>query len=303
MSRGRVLSLTLLAAFSCASVQCSDPLDLCAPSEANFGFFSKGDCRITRASFFQGHEWLSWFGNRDLPERERFTDEELEVIAEGNRRVDWPLELLVNLNNGVIAYVLELTAYTERPEVQRFHFLLSDSNDTAQAFAEASAELERLSREAVRLWPTERERALTMIGRANHLLQDSFSPAHAVREPDNAEAPWCVRTIKAYIERKPGFDGPDILYHGAGEEEGATIGHTTPEDSLYRAGRDCHEPRSASEVEACLSEPAQRARLASRNYLSMIHELVRQSEEPTEIDASVQQALAEFMAVDMELCP
>jgi len=293
----------MLVAFSCASVQCNDPLDLCAPTEANFGFFSKGDCRVTRASFFQGHEWLTWFGNRDLSERERFTDSELKIIAEGNRRVDWPLELLVHLNNGVVAYILALTAYTERPEVQRFHFLLSDTNDTPQAFADASEELERLSREAVHLWPSERVRALTLIGRANHLLQDSFSPAHAVREADNADAPWCVRTIKAYIDRKDGFDGPGILYHGVDEHEGATLGHTTPEDSLYREGRDCHEPTAASDVERCLSVPAQRARLASRNYLSMIHELVLQSATLTDIDSSVHDALADFLAEDMELCP
>lgn len=300
---GRSPCLVLLALLLSFSVQCSDPLDLCAPTEANFGFFSKGDCRVTRASFFQGHEWLTWLGNRDLPERERFNDTEVRHIAEGNRRVDWPLELLVHLNNSVVAYLFALTEYIERPEVQRCHFLLSDSNDTPQAFADSVAELERLSIEAVQLWPTERVRALTFIGRANHLLQDSFSAAHAVREPENAAAPWCVRTIKAYIKRKPGFDGPDILYHGAGEDEGASIGHTTPEDSIYREGRDCHEPSGAAEVEACLSPTAQRARLASRNYLGMMHALVGQSASLNDIDSAVHSALNELMTAELDLCP
>jgi len=295
--------LLLLVALAGFSVQCSDPLDLCAPTEANFGFFSKGDCRVTRASFFQGHEWLTWLGNRDLPERERFNDAEVRQIAEGNRRVDWPLELLVHLNNSVVAYLLALTEYIERPQVQRFHFLLDDTNDTQQAFADSAAELERLSVEAVRLWPTERVRSLTQLGRANHLLQDSFSAAHAVREPENAAAPWCVRTIKAYIERKPGFAGPEILYHGADEGEGATLGHTTPEDSIYREGRDCHEPSGAAEVEACLSGTAQRARLASRNYLEIMHGLVGQNASPADVESSVHAALAEFMTVDLSLCP
>ena len=301
---GRAPGLFLLAAFASLSVQCSDPLDLCAPTEANLGFFSKGDCRVTRASFFQGHEWLTWLGNRDLPERERFTDAEARQIAEGNRRVDWPLELLVHLNNSVVAYLFALTEYVERPEVQRCHFLLSDSNDTQEAFADSTAELERLSIEAVRLWPTERVRSLTLLGRANHLLQDSFSAAHAVREPDNAEAPWCVRTIKAYIRRKPGFDGPEILYHGVSEgEEGGTLGHTTPEDSIYREGRDCHEPNGAAEVEKCLSVTAQRARLASRNYLGLMHGLVGQNASQSRVDTLVHDALVDFKNVEMDLCP
>lgn len=300
----RWLRLALVAAFAGGSVQCSDVTDLCAPTEARLGFFSKGDCRITRASFFQGHEWLSYFGNRDLPERERFSEQEIKTIIEGNRRVDWPLELLVHLNNGVVAYIFAVTEYTERPEVQRFHFLLDDQNDTAQAFSDSLGELERLTREAVRLWPSNRGRALTLIGRANHLVQDSFSAAHSVREPDNAEHPWCVRTIKAYIKRKPGFDGPDILYHGAGEgEEGATLGHTTPEDSLYREGRDCHEPTTADAVEGCLSENAQRARLGSRNYLSAVHDLVGQSLPSAQIDDAAKSALAPFLKSDLELCP
>ncbi len=295
-------SVAVLALASTA-VQCGGDLDVCAPTEARLGFFSKGDCLVTRASFFQGHEWLTWLGNRDLPEGTRFSDDEARAIAEGNRRVDWPQELLVHLNNGVPAYALALTSYTNRPENQKSHFLLTDRNDTTAAFAEASEELERLTLEAAELWPSRRERALALIGRAQHLIQDSFSEAHSVREPDNARVPWCVRTIKAYIERADGFETDDVLYHGVDEEdESVTIGHTTPEDSLYRAGRDCREPQDQAAVERCLSASATRARLASRDHLETLQRIVAEPTEGEPLRAVAIRELSAFRKLHLELC-
>lgn len=298
-------SSAFAAALALTTVQCRSDLDLCAPTEARLGFFSKGDCLVTRASFFQGHEWLTWLGNSDLPEASRFTDEEARAIAEGNRRVDWPQELLVHLNNGVPAYALALTSFTNRPEHQKSHFLLTDRNDTPSAFAEASGELSRLTLEAAELWPSRRERALALMGQAQHLIQDSFSEAHAVREPDHPDAPWCVRTIKAYIERADGFETDDILYHGVDEDEheGVTIGHTTPQDSLYRPGRDCHEPTDQASVERCLSSFASRARLASRDHLAALLRIVAERAEGELLERLVERELADFQALHLELCP
>jgi hypothetical protein len=294
----------LLLGFASLTVQCGGDFDVCAPTEARLGFFSKGDCLVTRASFFQGHEWLTWLGNLDLPESGRFSVEEARAIAEGNRRVDWPQELLVHLNNGVPAYLSALTRYTDRPENQKFHFLLSDRNDTVGAFAEAFAELERLTLRTAELWSTERERALTLIGRAQHLLQDSFSEAHSVREPENLQAPWCVRTIKAYVERDRDFRTADILYHGADEgDKGVTIGHTTPQDSVYRPGRDCHEPTDRAVVEGCLSATATRARLASRDHLDMIQRVVLGRAPGQELTGLVQSQLTQLGNAHLELCP
>jgi hypothetical protein len=302
LTHGLTLAGAVAAAF--LAVQCGGDLDVCAPTQARLGFFSKGDCLVTRASFFQGHEWLTWLGNRDLPGGERFTDEEARVIAEGNRRVDWPQELLIHLNNGVPAYVFALTAYTERPENQRFHFLLDDRNDTAGAFAQARQELERLTLQAAELWPSERVRALTSIGRAQHLIQDSFSEAHSVREPEHSESAWCVRTIKAYIERDEAFDTSDILYHGVeDDEDGVTIGHVTPQDSLYRPGRDCHEPSEQADVERCLSASAKRARLASRDHLAAVGRIVQARAEDEALRELVITELAGFTEQHLELCP
>jgi hypothetical protein len=300
----RAMAGMLLLGFSSLALQCAGDLDLCAPTQARLGFFSKGDCLVTRASFFQGHEWLTWLGNQDLPEDSRFTDAEARVIAEGNRRVDWPQELLVHLNNGVPAYIFALTAYTERPENQRQHFLLDDKSDTPTAFAQASDEVTRLTLATAEAWPSDRVRALTLIGKAQHLIQDSFSAAHSVREPDNAKAPWCVRTIKAYIERADGYDTDDILYHGVDEDdETQGIGHTTPQDSLYRAGRDCHEPADRAAVESCLSPTATRARLASRDHLATVLRIVLAQAAGADATEVVASELASFSKAHLELCP
>lgn len=292
----------VLCVVASGTLQCRSLLELCTPAESQLGFFSKGDCAVTRAAFFQGHEWLTWFGNRDLPESQRFSEAEVHTIAEGNRRVDWPKELMVHLNNGVLAYAIALSKFTNRPENQREHFLLSDKNRTPEAASDALEMLTSLTREAAVLWPSNRTRALTLIGRAQHLVQDSFSPAHAVREPDNAEQPWCVRSIKAFIERADGYATLDILYHGVDEDEVQTFGHTTPEDSLYRPGRDCHEPTDAAAVESCLSVYAQRARLASRDYLQAMRDIVGDGLEGDALEAQTSAIIGDFEARHMDLC-
>lgn len=222
---------------------------------------------LTRAGFFQGHEWITYFGNADLDASDRFTDEEARKIAEGNRRVDWPKELLVHMNTSVLSYAHALTEYTDRPENQRLHFLLTDKNDSEEAARDSLDEIRSASIEAIELWNFNRDRALALIGRANHIVQDSFSAAHAVRD---VERDWCIVKVKAYIPRAPGFQTSDIEFHGGNSDD--TIGHTTTQDSIYRAGRDCHEPDGVERVEACLSETAQRARLATRDYLRVVRE-------------------------------
>lgn len=262
--------LALVAAAS-SLLTCADPLDLCGPKTANLEFFSKGDCMLTRASFFQGHEWLTYFGNQQLPVGRRFSQADLQTIAEGNRRVDWPKELLVNMNAGIVQYASAVTEYTDRPEVQRFHFLLDDRNDSAQAAADAHAELERLTLLALENWESDKVKALTQVGRANHLIQDSYSPAHTHRDTLDPDQPWCIIKVKAFIERADGYDTPDIEYHGGTGKD--TVGHTTTQDSIYREGRDCLEPAGADQVEACLSEPARRAILATADYLALVQNM------------------------------
>ncbi len=307
------LSMGIIAAAGIVTATCANPLDLCVPQEATLGFFSKGDCVFTRASFFQGHEWLTYFGNVDLPPESRFSEEEVSAIAEGNRRVDWPKELLVHLNVSVVAYIDAIVTHTDRPENQRLHFLLDDENDSSEAAAAAHALVEELTLEAATNWVNHRERALAVIGQANHVVQDSFSHAHALREPGNVEAPWCVARVKAYLRRAPGAetyaDGTDVLFHGgATDEEGNRltddgIGHTTTEDSIYREGRDCHDPSTPDAVEACLTEEARRARLATRDYLAVVREILRAGATGEDLRDLVRNEVRAYVRAHLAMCP
>jgi hypothetical protein len=290
-----------MLALALLTVRCSNPLDACAPKESSLGFFSKGDCVLTRASFFQGHEWLTWFGNRDLPDGDRFTEEEIHAIAEGNRRVDWPKEMLIHLNNSIVAYVDALTEYTDRPENQRLHFLLDDKNDSAQAAADSRATVTEFTRKAAETWVSDRLRALTFIGKANHVVQDSFSAAHTVRDPAHATKPWCIVKVKAYIERADGYDTPDIEYHGGDGSDG--VGHTTTQDSIYRTGRDCHEPTTSEQVEDCFSDAALRARLGTRDYLALVRRVIASGAEGQELDAVIASEMQAYTEAHLELCP
>lgn len=287
-----------LIALGLACASCEP--ELCEPVPTRLAFFSQGDCRLTRASFFRGHEWLTHLGNTDLDQRERFSDSDTLAIAEGNRRVDWPKELLVNLNASVFTYVAALEEYTERPENQRLHFLLSDRNTTSEAIRDSVAEIRRASIEAIEKWPGERARSLALIGRANHVLQDSFSSAHAVRDVNRSH---CIVKVKAYIPRAAGYLTPEIEFHGAKD---ATLGHTTTEDSIYRAGRDCHEPTTERAVEDCLNEQAKQARLATRDYLRVIGRAIAryllQDPLPLTAEDALQPELEDYLAKHFAEC-
>jgi hypothetical protein len=296
------LRLPLVTCLLGLGLACRNPEDLCAPVNDRIGFFSQGDCVFTRARFFRGHEWLTFFGNRELDSTERFDDAEVQWMARGNRRVDYPAELLVHLDNGILAYVDALMSRTEQPEEQPHHFLLG-GGDTESAAAEAAREhVFRTTREALFRWSGERIRSLTLLGQAQHTIQDSFSPAHTVRRraPNYGVLPsdvgvagtvraaletagaalgasggtlepcrgtcGCIERVKAYLRRDEEFR-EGILYHGTEED---TIGHITTEDSIYTEGRDCHRPIDEAAVFECLNPHARQGALATMAYLRWV---------------------------------
>jgi hypothetical protein len=179
--------------------------------------------------------------------------------------------------------------------------LLSDRNDSAGAAYAARAELHRLTSAAAAAWVSDRVAALTFIGKACHIVQDSFSEAHTVRTRDDSASPGCVRKLKAYVTRAPGFDTPDIEYHGADATNG--IGHTTTLDSVYRPGRDCHHPATAEDVERCLSPSAQRARRGTRDYLAVVRRALTSKRESRESDEFVGAELAAYAERQLQMCP
>lgn len=285
-----------MAAVTVAATHCALTPSLCTPEDANIGFFSKGDCVLTNASAFRGHEWLTLLGNGDAAPNDRFAPSDVSAIVEGNRRVDWPKELLVHMAHSVVAYSKAANAFQDRVEAQAVHYLLDDTNETPAAHENGTWVIRDRTRRGVALWNRDRIGALTLFGQACHTLQDSFSRAHAAREPAHPSRPWCVREIKVYMVRAPGKELPPERIHGG--QTGDSIGHTTTEDSIYRVGRDCNNPLTADEVDRCLSDEARRARLATRDYLALVNDLVGRDAE-TEVDGR----LDGFFDAHVALCP
>ncbi len=270
---------------------CEQPEDICAPVSDRIGFFSQGDCIFTRARFFRGHEWLTYFGNAELAEPERFDDAEVQWMALGNRRVDYPKELLVHLDNGVLAYVDALMGRTEQTDEQPHHFLLGAGDAESDAARAAREHILLTTERALGLWSDDRIRSLTLLGQAQHTVQDSFSPAHTVRRsefpsygllPSDPPPPGlsasalppetcrgtcgCILRVKAYLRRDEEYR-EGVLYHGTAED---TIGHITTEDSIYRQGRDCHRPLDERQVFACLNRHARQGALGTMAYLRWV---------------------------------
>ena len=259
-----MLTLCLLSVSDCT------PPEVCVPRESHLGFFSKGDCILTDAEYFQGHEWITFFANEDLKEEVRFSKDELQAIAEGNRRTDWPKEMLVHMNSGPLIYVQRLTKYTNEPENQRMHFLLSDKNTSQEAAADSLEKIRALTRESGETWLKNPERALTLAGQATHIIQDSFSTAHTVRDFDDG---WCIQSVKAYLRRADGFATSDIEYHG--RPDGGEVGHATVEDSIYLESNACQKPEGRDNIEDCFNETATRARLGTMEYLTLLDEVFK----------------------------
>lgn len=287
-ARSRHLFQIAFAFIVLLASDCTLPTELCSPVEGRIGFFSQGDCIYTRSSFFQGHEWLTYFGNESLPDNEQFASAEVQRIANGNRRVDWPSELLVHLDNGILAYRNAMALHTDLEENQPVHFLLGERNSEEEAIAASIASLFQSSHAALVAWVENRNRALALLGRANHTLQDSFSNAHSVRREEHASygtescrgTCGCIIRIKAYRPRSTDKRA-GILFHGGrndleGDEEASeNIGHMTPDDSIYQADRSCREPVGKDAVWACLTRSAHAAAVATGDYFAFIREQVR----------------------------
>ena len=326
---GRLLKCAVAAAAMVAGTTCDEmaSLDLCDPTSGGLrvGFYSTGDCLGFESSVFLGHEWLTFLGNQAADDREEriFTDDQLHAIIEGNRHTDYPKELLVHLDNGVIAYLDALLAYHDNPDGQADHFLLRGDNYAWEAWQEGRCVIRKKTIDAVALWHDEQIASLTRLGQATHTLQDSYALAHVVRrdpspapgtspppeceEPAN-DAPWCICKIKTFMPRAPGFEvanpdpeapdyGAEIGYHERQEEEGKP-GHSVAADAIFQDGVGCLAPDGQDEVEACLMANAAAAVVATHDYLAVVRALVTTSADLEEIDRQ----LGEYFAAHFPLC-
>ena len=136
-----------------------------------------------------GHEMITGQALEDAAQadaavRDVLDPDAVELITRGNYATDMP--------NGM--YPVDLNEYWgfpadtdwNNPKGQDLHFLRDyDDADTLQsAYATCLASrgrILRLSADAAKLWSSEHEKALFLLGHATHVIQDSFSPAHTVR--------------------------------------------------------------------------------------------------------------------------
>jgi hypothetical protein len=287
---GLVASLCLAWGVS-NSCETFDLFSLCDPysGAGRVGFYSAGDCLGTNQSVFRGHEWITFLGNQDGDER-FFTDDQIAAIVDGNRHTDYPKELLVHLDNGLLEYLDALFAYHDKPSGQAEHFILRSNNTHQEAREEGLQVLRQLTQDAVSEWNFDRRVALQLIGKATHGLQDSYSPAHTVRipapvaggQPD--DPPWCLCKLKTFVARDEGFDTDDIEFHDRLDDQ-RTSGHTSALDSIYvPTGRECLDPNTPDTVRGCLKDEAKQAVVSTRAYLAMVRTLATTSASAAIVD-------------------
>jgi len=296
-------------ALGCATCDTAAFLDLCNPKDGGHrvGFYSSGDCLGTNMSVFRGHEWITLLGNRDpeAPNGQLFTDEQIDAVIEANRHRDYPKELLVYLDQGPIDYLDALFAYHNDQDGQVEHFILRSDNSYEDSRIESLGILRALTHEAASYWPDQQIESLTALGKATHLLQDSFSPAHSVRvpEPPAPDVPWCFCKLKTYVPRAPGYDTPDIEFHDRLDARADDRGkvHTSALDSIYVSDRyitdggktyDCLDPQDARTVKKCMKPEALRAEVATRDYLRMMRRLLVTGADTATIDSELDAHIA-----------
>jgi hypothetical protein len=249
------------------------------------------------------------------------TESQLETIIDGNRHTDYPLELLVHLDNGVAAYIDALLSYHEGPGNQAPHFLLRADNWGWDAWQEALCVIENKTVEGAALWPNEPIAALTKIGSATHTLQDSYALAHTVRcdpgktneelnipdDIDCTENPWCLVKLKTFVYRTGVFaeahedpdapdHGMDIEYHER-HDYSVLPGHAVAGDAIFWDRLECHEP-AKKDVLDCLLPNAARAVVSTRAYLTVVWSLLDSGAG----EQAIRDALDTYFAQHMQLC-
>ena len=136
-----------------------------------------------------GHEMITGQALEDAAQadaavRDVLDPDAVELITRGNYATDMP--------NGM--YPVDLNEYWgfpadtdwNNPKGQDLHFLrdYGDANTLQSAYATcmtSRGRIQRLSADVAKLWVSDREKALFLLGHATHVIQDSFSPAHTVR--------------------------------------------------------------------------------------------------------------------------
>lgn len=178
----------------------------------------------------------------------------------------------------------------ENPDAQVLHFLKNYKNKTTLASARATClqareNIKHVTQAALKLWEAnEKSKALFLIGHATHTIQDSFSPAHTVR--DSAENNYNLRNVCFYgAVMAKNMDltraGPkDLCFHASPDSKDAiwnsspelykkTLSNWTSEQTI-QCDKQASYPKTDEQKSACMNNEARLARIATEKYLFMV---------------------------------
>lgn len=213
------------------------------------------------------------------------------MVIHGNFASDFPKQ----------TKVLSLKAFWGNQDIDNFegkdsqvlHFLRNykDSVTLASAHAtcvQARENIKRVTSEALRAWQNQdANKALFLIGHAAHMIQDSFSPAHTMR--DNEAHNYNLKNVCFYgtkMAEKQGINTRlgsklDICYHSTPDSKDAiwnlkrsqykeALSNWGRAESVSECSRGDNYPESEEAKQSCLKSEARLAKLATEKYLFII---------------------------------
>lgn len=298
MLRVGIVAILFYAVQAWAFFISSDTISLGTPPDV-------GHEEITRQALLLVGDLLKKSGNNVLFQDSQMTGDlnpafagtiaadEIDVITRGNYATDLPRgSYLISLND---YWGFPSTADWNYPMGQHLHFLrdyldqqtLTSAYDTCMI---AREKILRASIDAIKLWQSgERNQFLFLIGHATHMIQDSFSPAHTIRQsrednnnvvdicyyPDSGAPPAVPETQICFHKS---VDNRDFIWLAAHEPDEIA---KTKSEWLSR-GEEVEpledvkkfDPNDATEAErhAHLKHEARLARTATAKYLYLIFE-------------------------------
>lgn len=208
------------------------------------------------------------------------------MVIHGNFASDFPRYTSV-MDLGEFWKIKKFSDF-EHPDTQAFHFLRNYIQNTSLASAyttcmDARAAIRHITREAIVLWNAgDQRKALFLMGHALHTIQDSFSPAHTVRDLDpmgNSDVKnICFYGVKIK-ERVYDPRGP-VCYHSSPDSKDAIWNISQgqqvqtkiawPDEASIQCDKSGGYPDTDDRKQACLKHEARLARLASEKYLFLV---------------------------------
>ncbi len=176
-------------------------------------------------------------------------------------------------------------SYAENPKTQVLHFLRNYKNATTLASAmdtclQSRLAIKIITEEAVNSWiKGDKTRSLFLLGHATHVIQDSFSPAHARR--DSGQNNYNVKNIcfygaqinKAIYSNEVCYhnliDQGDVIWNVQASQKDLTS-NLWPNEPSIQCDKGANYPQTDKQKRGCLKHEARLARLATEKYLYIV---------------------------------